>query len=36
MQLAEVGEGDWGKDANQEAFRRSCENIKEAWSRLPC
>lgn len=31
VQLAEVGDGDWGKDANAEAFRRSCENIAAAW-----
>lgn len=31
MQLAEVGEGDWGAGSNTEAFRRSCENIINAW-----
>lgn len=31
VQLAEVGDGNWGKDANAEAFRRSCENIMHAW-----
>lgn len=31
VQLAEVGDGGWGKDANLEAFRRSCVNIAAAW-----
>lgn len=34
VQLAEVGDGNWGKDANAEAFRRSCANIMEAWRGL--
>jgi hypothetical protein len=33
VQLAEVGDGDWGVDANAEAFRRSCANIMAAWSK---
>lgn len=32
--LAEVGAGDFGKDSNREAFRRSCINIKAAWEVL--
>jgi len=31
VQLAEVGNANWGKGANAEAFRRSCENIAAAW-----
>lgn len=34
VQLAEVGDGDWGNDANAEAFRRSCANIVGAWKQL--
>lgn len=34
VQLAEVGDGDWGKDANAESFRRSCVNIAVAWHGL--
>jgi hypothetical protein len=34
IQLSEVGAGDFGKDSNQEAFRRSCQNIMEAWQCL--
>jgi hypothetical protein len=34
VQLAEVGAGDWGRDSNVEAFRRSCENIAAAWRLL--
>ncbi len=30
-QLKETGEGDWGKDAIYEAFRRSCENVIDTW-----
>lgn len=32
VQLSEVGITDFGKDANAEAFRRSCTNIIEAWA----
>ena len=32
--LKETGNGDWGKDANYEAFRRSCVNVMAAWRRL--
>ncbi len=31
VQLSEVGAGDFGKDSNAEAFRRSCANIRAAW-----
>lgn len=34
VQLKEVGEAEWGRDANAEAFRRSCQNIIEAWRNL--
>lgn len=34
VQLAEVGDGGWGTDANLEAFRRSCTNIMAAWRSL--
>lgn len=34
VQLGEVGDGSWGRDANLEAFRRSCENIVSAWRAL--
>ena len=33
--LEEVGNGtQWGEDAPYEAFRRSCENIMQAWHQL--
>lgn len=31
LTLSEVGDGNWGKDSNYEAFKRSCENIIAAW-----
>jgi len=31
LNLRDVGDGDWGQDANYEAFRRSCKNIYAAW-----
>lgn len=31
VQLSEVGDGDFGRDSNVEAFRRSCHNIMDAW-----
>jgi len=34
VQLAEVGDANFGKDSNREAFRRSCENIMAAWRNL--
>lgn len=34
VQLQDVGDGDWSRDANSEAFRRSCQNIKDAWHEL--
>ena len=34
VQLAEVGLGDYGRNSNVEAFRRSCENIAAAWRSL--
>jgi hypothetical protein len=32
--LADLGLGEWGKDAPYEAFRRSCGEVLAAWARL--
>lgn len=34
VELREAGAGNWGQDANYEAFRRSCQNVYTAWRRL--
>jgi hypothetical protein len=34
VNMNEAGDGEWGIDANYEAFRRSCKNIIEAWKNL--
>ena len=34
VSLKETGDGDIGKDAIYEAFRRSCENIRQEWETL--
>lgn len=34
VNMYETGDGNWGNDANQEAFRRSCENIMVTWKQF--